>query len=181
MQVSLDGFVGAPDGNLDWMEWNWDAGLNSYVADLTKSVDTILLGRKLAETFIPYWQTAAFDPKHRDHASAGALHETAKVVFSKKLAASVWPNTTVAKKDLIEEVNDLKRRHGKDIVVYGGAEFVSNLIRFNLIDDYHLFINPVVISQGLTIFREVPNTVNLRLVKSTSFDCGIVGLHYHTK
>ena len=55
MQVSLDGFVGGPKGELDWMESNWDEDLNKHVAKLTERVDTILLGRKLAQGFIPYW------------------------------------------------------------------------------------------------------------------------------
>lgn len=178
MQVSLDGFVGGPAGELNWMEWNWDDELNRYVTAITESIDNILLGRKLAEEFIPYWINAAENFDHPEHAHAHNMVDTPKIVFSNTLMKSPWPNTSLANRSIVEDIHEIKQQKGKDIIVYGGAEFVSNLIKHNLVDEYYLLINPVAIGKGLTIFRELEDNLNLRLIASRSFDCGIVALHY---
>jgi len=81
-------------------------------------------------------------------------------------------NTVLAKGDLVEEITNLKRRNGKDIIAYGGATFVSALIKHGLVDEFHLFINPTAIGNGMSIFKELDSKQNLILVKSTSFGCG---------
>ena len=181
MQVSLDGFVGGPNGELDWVVWDWDEELKNYVGELTEPVDNILLGRKLAEGFIPYWSAAAANPEHPELFAAKKFDATPKIVFSKTLRDSKWENTKLAKGNVIDEVNNLKKLDGKDIIVYGGADFVSSLMKFGLINDYHVFINPVAIGKGLTIFRSIENKLDLGLVNSKSFKCGIVVLHYKPK
>jgi dihydrofolate reductase len=87
----------------------------------------------------------------------------------------------LAKGALAGEINRLKSQEGKDIIAYGGATFVSELIRQGLIDEYHLFINPVAIGKGMTIFNTLEQKKDLRLVKATAFDCGIVVLYYEPK
>ena len=82
---------------------------------------------------------------------------------------------------MTEEVNQLKKQNGKSIIVYGGASFVSSLIKNNLIDEYHLFINPTAIGKGLTIFNGLKSNLNLKLIKSTAFDCGIVVNQFEPK
>jgi dihydrofolate reductase len=84
----------------------------------------------------------------------------------------------LAKGDLVEEIATLKKQAGNDMIAYGGATFVSALIKHGLVDVFHLFINPTAIGNGLSIFKELDGKQNLQLVKSTSFDCGIVVLHY---
>ncbi len=181
MQVSLDGFVGGPNGELDWMESNWDDELNNHVSKLTEPVDTILLGRKLAEGFIPYWSEIASNDENPEQNAGRIMTDTPKIVFSKTMQDSPWPNTVIARGTITTEINHLKQQKGGDIIVYGGAEFVSNLIKQALVDDYHLLINPVVIGKGLTIFRSLENKMNLKLVECKSFSCGIVCLHYQGK
>ena len=83
--------------------------------------------------------------------------------------------------DLAEEIGKLKNQDGKDMIVYGGASFVSSLIKSGHIDEYHLFVNPAVIGDGLTIFREVEKNRNMTLVKAVPFSCGIVIHHYEPK
>jgi dihydrofolate reductase len=83
----------------------------------------------------------------------------------------------LAKGDLVAEVNALKKQPGGDIIVYGGADFVANLLHEGLIDELHFSVNPTAISSGLTIFRE---RTNLKFVKATSFDCGKVVLVYQS-
>jgi dihydrofolate reductase len=160
---------------MDWMEWNWDDELKQYVKELTEPVDCIVLGRKLAEGFIPYWASNA------EQEGAEKINSTKKVVFTKTLDKSTWDNTVLAKGDLADEISKLKKQTGKDIIVYGGAAFVSALIKQGLIDEYHLLINPTVIGNGMAIFKELSNKQNLTLVKSKSFPCGIVALNYKLK
>ena len=172
MHVSLDGFVAGINGEMDWTARNWDNELKKYVGEITEPVDCIVLGRKLAQGFIPHW---ASNPQEE---GADKFNNTAKVVFTKTLDKSEWVNTVLAKGDLVDEINKLKKQGGQDIVAYGGATFVSALIKHGLIDEFHLFINPTAIGSGMRIFD---GKQNLILVKSTAYDCGIVVLHYELK
>ncbi len=178
MQLSLDGFVAGPNGEMDWMTWNWDDKIKDYVSDLTEPVDTILLGRKMAAGFIDHWAKVALDPGNEGYAFGRKMTDTPKVVFTRSLEQSGWGNTVLAKGDLATEISRLKNQEGGDIILYGGAGFVSSMIEANLIDEYHLFVNPAIIGDGLGIFKEVSQRTNLNLVKTTAFDCGIVTLCY---
>lgn len=104
--------------------------------------------------------------------------DTPKVVFSKTLTSSEWENTVLAERPIEEAVADLKKQDGSDIIVYGGSNFVSNLIKHNLIDEYYLFINPVAIGNGMPIFQGLEEKLPLKLIKSTAFSCGITVLCY---
>jgi dihydrofolate reductase len=115
------------------------------------------------------------------YAFAKKMIETPKVVFTKTLKKSQWANTDIATGDITDEITNLKSQDGKDIIVYGGASFDSSLIRAGLIDELHLFINPVAIGNGLTIFKDLDEIQKFNLVKSVVFDCGIIGLHYEPK
>jgi dihydrofolate reductase len=178
-QMTVDGFVAGPEGELDWMTWNWDDDLNKYLNDLTDSVDTILLGRKMTDGFISYWSNVK--PDSEEYPFARKMVEKPKVVFTKTLVKSVWDNTTLAKGELIEEVNNLKKQKGKDIIVYGGAGFVSSLVQNNLIDEYNLFVNPAVLGKGMTIFGGIQNKSDMLLLSSKTFKCGIVLNQYQRK
>lgn len=173
-QVSVDGFIAGPNGEMDWMVWNWDEKLNQYVMALTEPVDCILLGRTLAEGFIPTWEARAANPETAD-AGAHKMVDTHKIVFSKTLKSIQGKNTELNSGDLVEEVTRLKSQPGSDIIAYGGATFVSNLIRHGLIDEFHLFVNPAAVGNGMAIFTE---RTPLKLVQATPFDCGIVVLMY---
>src|SRR5579872_3020732 len=173
MQQTVNGFVGGPNGEMDWMDMNWTDDINQYVTALTEPVDTIVMGRKLAEGFIPYWADAAAQPGAPDFAHK--MNDTPKVVFSKTLDKSNWERTTLAKGNLKDEINNLKNKSGGDIIVYGGADFVSNLIYEGLIDELHLSVNPSAIGSGLNIFKE---RTDLKLINVTTFTSGKVVLHY---
>jgi dihydrofolate reductase len=107
--------------------------------------------------------------------------ETPKVVFTKTLKKSQWANTDIATGDLTDEITKLKNQKGTDIIVYAGASFDSSLIRAGLIDEFHLFINPVAIGNGMTIFKDLNQIQKFTLIKSIAFDCGVIGLHYEPK
>lgn len=175
VQMTVDGFVAGPNGELDWMTWSWDDGMAMYVNELTDSIDTILLGRKMTDGFVKYWKNTVSDPANPEYSFGRKMIDTPKVVFSKTLEKSEWDNTEIAKGNLADEVNKLKNQNGKDIIVYGGASFVSSLIKDGLIDEYYLFINPVSIGRGMAIFKD---KINLKLIKSQAFNCGVMVLNY---
>jgi len=178
VQMTVDGYIAGLNGEMDWMTFNWDNELKKYVKEITEPVDCIVLGRKLAQGFIPHW---ASKPEGEDAWGVDKMNNTTKVIFTKTLDKSEWDNTVLAKGDLVDEITKLKKQDGKDIIAYGGATFVSALIKQGLIDEFHLFINPTAIGNGMTIFKELDSKQNLTLVKSTSFDCGIVVLNYEPK
>ena len=105
------------------------------------------------------------------------MSSTPKVVFSQTLSEHKWPNATLAH-NLVEDINKLKQQEGGDIIAYGGANFVSNLIKEGLIDEFFLFVNPAAIGKGLPIFAELTALQPLKLSEAKAFDCGIVALHY---
>lgn len=184
--MSVDGFIAGPNGEMDWMVLDWDDKIRNYVFELTESVDTIILGRKMTDGFISYWSDVMTKPDDplsidRSHAFAKKMIDTPKIVFTKTLKKSQWPNTDIATGDLTDEISKLKNMKGKDIIVYGGASFDSSLIRAGLIDEFHLFINPVAIGNGMTIFKDLNKIQKFNLVKSVTFESGEVGLHYEPK
>jgi dihydrofolate reductase len=136
----------------------------------------------MTNEFISYWTEVLNKPNDSWYAFAKKLIETPKIVFTKTLHRSEWPNTEIATGDLNEEITKLKSQEGGgDIIVYGGASFGSSLIKENLIDEYYLFVNPVAIGNGKTIFRDLKENRNLSLIESIPFDSEIVLLHYGVK
>ena len=172
VQMTIDGYMAGPNGELDFALREWNDELKKYVGELTEPVDCIVLGRKLAQGFIPHWAS------HPEQEGASKFNTTHKVVFTKTLEKSEWPDTVLAKGDLVEEITKLKAQDGQDIIAYGGATFVSALIKAGLIDEFHLFINPAAIGNGLQIFD---GRQNLKLKKSTAFACGMVVLCYEPR
>jgi dihydrofolate reductase len=177
MQLSVDGYVSGPNGETDWMSWGWGDDIKDYVKVLTDPIDTIIMGRKLAEGFIPHWTDLMQNPETADEFTQKMVN-THKIVFSKTLKASAWDNTDLATGDLAEEVKKLKGMDGGDIITYGGAGFASSLIKAGLVDEYHLFINPAAIGNGMPIFKLLDSKLSLKLAKSQAFEVGIVVLNY---
>jgi dihydrofolate reductase len=181
MQISVDGFVSTgPNDEQRWVTWAWEE-IGPYVMQLLDSSDTILIGRGLAVDYIPYWEAVYAKPEHPMHRVAAGIVRARKVVFSRALDRSIWANAELAKGDLAEEVRRLKNEEGKEIIVYGGSSFVTALIREKLIDEFHLFVNPVALGSGGSVFGALTDTYPLELKKSIAYDCGIVLMHYETK
>ncbi|WP_026933289.1 dihydrofolate reductase family protein [Christiangramia echinicola] len=172
IQLSIDGFISGPNGEMDWMIWNWDDQLKDFVAKLTESTDTIILGRKLAEGFIPHWKS------NKDLEGADKINNSKKIVFTKTLESTEWENTILEKGDLANKIRELKSSAGNDIIAYGGGEFVSSLIKENLIDEYYFFINPSILGSGMPIFQKADYKNELKLKKAKAYECGITVLNY---
>ncbi|HTM93470.1 MAG TPA: dihydrofolate reductase family protein [Flavisolibacter sp.] len=179
IQLSLDGFVCGAGGEMDWLVPDWDNVVKNYVAGLTNSADTFLMGRATGEGMAVYWPTVQSNPESTEEEKwmAEKLNGSPKIVFSRTVTHINWANVRVAN-DIVEEVKELKREPGKDIILYGGASIVSSFISENLIDEYHLFVNPAIIGNGKTIFSDVRETMYLKLVNVVRSKTGIVILQY---
>lgn len=175
MVISIDGFV---EGDYGGANIQWDDEAYKFCIDNLKNVDCILLGRNTAEGFIPHWRGVANNPKDSEYKLGKPLTNIRKIVFSKKLKTSKWDNATVAKGDIVKEIKALKKRKGKDMIVYGGYSFVSSLIQHGLIEEYFLLVNPVAYGSGEPIFNSLKNNLQLKLETCNPFPCGIVLLHY---
>jgi dihydrofolate reductase len=144
---------------------------------LTEPVDCIVLGRNLAEGFIPHW---AAQSEGEDQSSVDKINNTHKVVISNTLTESPWDKTVVAGGDLAETVNRLKAAPGGDMIAYGGGTLASALIAGGLPEELHLFVNPTAIGAGIPVFGADARQ-QLRLVTAQPFDCGITALHFGPK
>lgn len=176
VQISVDGYVAGLKGELDWMIWEHSEELIKFINELTDSSDTILLGRKMTSEFITYWENVQPDSPEYDFAQK--MVNTPKVVFTNSLDEVKGKNLSLAKGKLDEEIAKLKQQEGKDIVVYGGAEFVSSLIAGGHIDEFNFFINPVMINQGLCIFDLLGKRQKLHTLGARAYDCGVVVVRY---
>lgn len=178
MQISIDGFVSTgPDDDQSWVTWAWEE-IQPQVLELIGSIDTILIGRKLAIDYIPHWIQTVKDSKDPMYDLASHIVKAKKLVFSKTLEKAIWDNTELNNGDLVQEVNILKKQNEKDIIVYGGSSFVSSLIGERLIDEFHLFVNPVVLGAGVPIFEQLKRLEKLNLKKTIAYPSGIVFLNY---
>ncbi|GAB3900375.1 dihydrofolate reductase family protein [Larkinella knui] len=180
MQISLDGFVAGPTGEQYWMVWNWDDTLKQYVSDLADSVDTLLIGRVTYEGMANYWPSAAENPgaSAEEINFANKMNALNKVVFSTTLSTVTWCNSRIAAASVKEEVATLKQMPGKDLIIYGGARIVSSFIKLGLIDEYHLFVNPVAVGNGMPIWKEIDDRIPLKLTNTVTSSSGIIILCY---
>lgn len=174
VQTTVDGYLAGPGGAMDWLAGPWTDDLNAYVDELSRPVDCMVLGRRLAEGFIPAW---AAGPEGEDQKSIDWMNATPKVVISNSLTESPWENAVVAGGDLAETVHRLKAQPGGDIITYGGATLAAELIAKGLLDELHLFVNPVATGGGLPVFAAGARR-RLRLVAARPFACGVTALHY---
>ncbi|GAB3503104.1 dihydrofolate reductase family protein [Emticicia fontis] len=176
--MSVDGFVSTgPNDEQQWVTWAWEE-ISSDVLALADSADTILIGRKLAIDYIPYWESVYTNPEDEMYEVSKRVVNHKKVVFTQTLEKSEWNNTELATGDLVEEVNHLKKQEGKDIIVYGGSSFVANLVQAGLIDEFYLFINPVALGNGESVFSNLQDWQRFKLKQSTVYNCGIILMTY---
>jgi dihydrofolate reductase len=173
--VSLDGFVEGPTQNLDW--GSVDEELHSFINDQQNQIDTYLFGRRMYEVMV-YWDTAEADPANPEYVRefARIWKNIHKIVFSKTLDR-VQGNARLSRGSIVEEITQLKAQPGKGMGV-GGATIAATLMRLGLIDEYQLFINPVILGSGTPMFPSLNNKINLRLVETRRFSSGVVLVRY---
>ncbi|MBI5370850.1 MAG: dihydrofolate reductase [Sphingobacteriales bacterium] len=175
VQLSVDGFVAGANGELDWTV-TADEKYWQFINEVADSSDTLLLGRKMAADFVYHFE--AFKPGSPRFAFARKMVNIPKVIFTKTLDKPIGENTTLAKGNLADEIATLKNKNGKDILVYGGAGFVSSLVAGGHIDEFLFFVNPVMINKGMRIFDLLDKRQKLSLISATPYECGVTVLHY---
>jgi dihydrofolate reductase len=175
MTVSLDGFIAGPKGEIDWSEP--DEELHRFHNEEVRALGAHLLGRRLYETMV-YWETAGEQEPISDYALdfARIWRKLPKVVFSSALA-KVEGNTRLAGGGLAEEVATLKEESGKDIAI-GGAGLAASAMKLDLIDEYRLFLAPVVLGAGTPYFPALDKRIALELVETRTFASRIVYVRY---
>ena len=178
MHTSLDGFVAGPKGEMDWIKL--DAALFDFVGTMTAQADTALYGRVTYEIMQSYWPTAGEKPnasKHDKEHSAW-YNKVSKVVLSKTLDETGLHNTKIIGDQLSENITKLKQQDGKNILIFGSPGASQSLLNQGLIDEFWLFVNPIILGKGMPLFKDMTGTIKLQLVASKTFACGVIAIHY---
>jgi dihydrofolate reductase len=178
MHTSLDGFVAGPNGEMDWIKF--DDALFDFVGTMTDQADTALYGRITYEMMQSYWPNAGEQPnatKHDKEHSAW-YNKVSKIVLSTTMQETGLHNTKVIGGQLSENINKLKQQDGKNILIFGSPGASQSLLNEGLIDEFWLFVNPILLGKGMPLFKDVTATTKLTLAASKTFDCGVIALHY---
>lgn len=178
MHASLDGFVAGPQGEMNWI--HVDEEIFDYVGMMTDKADTALYGRVTYEMMQGYWPTAGDEPdasKHDKEHSAW-YNKVPKIVLSKTMSGQGLSNTTVISDRLAEQINDIKSRAGKDILIFGSPSASHALLGLGLIDEFMILVNPVLLGKGIPLFKNVQALTRLELLETKTFSSGVVALHY---
>jgi dihydrofolate reductase len=204
MQISIDGFVGGPNGEVDWIFKSLDAGATDWVVRSLWQAGVHIMGRRTFFDMAAYWpySTEPYAPpmnaipklvfsRHGlndvrqaeltrafEDASRQRASLGEKPVAANEAVAKEWAETPVLTGDLATEIKRLKQKAGKDILAHGGASFAQSLVKDGLIDEYHLIVHPVALGQGLPLFSQLARPADLKLVNSTPFDSGAVAQIY---
>ena len=175
MGVSLDGFIAGPHGEIDWSAP--DEELHRFHNQQTREMGAHLYGRRLYEV-MRYWETADEQPSIPEHELefARIWKDTPKIVFSKTLE-KVEGNARLVRNGVADEVARLKEEPGKDLAV-GGAGLASTLMKLGLIDEYRLFVSPVVLGGGTPYSPALDERINLELVETQTFGSRVVYARY---
>lgn len=204
MSMSLDGFVGGPNGEIDWLLRSLDEGASAWIADTLWQAGLHAMGSRTYYDMVGFWPTST-DPL------AALMNDVPKVVFTRQPSldlgadltttalrdatlaqkagrggpapraspgAGSWAETQVANGDLAIEINQLKQQPGKDIVAHGGAGFARSLVKLGLIDEYRLLVHPVALGSGLPLFADLQAPADLKLVSTSIFASGVAANVY---
>ena len=183
LQVSLDGFIEGPNGELDWVE-NWEDNFN-----VLPQIDTCILGGGMYSGYEQYWRAIlanpegilAFTGKVASKSEIDYAHfadKTPHIVLSKTMGEVTWKNTRVIRD--VEEIRQLKQQSGKDMHAVGGAALVSSLMNSGLIDEIRLVVHPIILGGGKALFRDVVGRHALKLIEAKPLKSGMVCLTYRT-
>lgn len=181
VHMSLDGFVATSNGGLDWIIVNEE--IFEYVEQRIKETDTALYGRVTYQMMENYWPTAADQPTATKHDIEHSrwYKKATKVVLSRTMKRENPANTKIISSNLTDEITKLKQGAGSDILMFGSPTATHALMAENFIDEYWLFINPILLGQGVPLFQGIKNRTPLKLVSSKIFSSGVVCLQYEDR
>ncbi|MCE1165751.1 MAG: dihydrofolate reductase family protein [Bacteroidetes bacterium] len=181
MHMSLDGFVAGPNGEMDWIKVNDE--IFDYVSKRINESDTALYGRLTYRMMEDYWPTAGNKPgasKHDIEHSKWYMNAH-KIVLSKTLKEEGLSKTTIINNNLPERLEELKQKAGKEILLFGSPRATHSLNQLGLIDGYWLFINPIILGNGIPLFKDIRDRTKLNLLNTHRFECGVTALSYEVE
>ena len=178
MHISLDGFVAGLNGEMDWIKV--DEEIFDHVGKRISETDTALYGRVTYQMMESYWPAAGDQPGASRHDIEhskwyGQVH---KAVLSKTMKGADLANTTVISDDLPDNIHKLKQQAGNEVLLFGSPTATHSLMRLDLIDGYWLFVNPVILGQGIPLFAGIRDKIKLNLLATRQFTCGVTELNY---
>ena len=178
MHISLDGFVAGPNGEMDWIKV--DEEIFDFVGKRISEGDTALYGRVTYQMMENYWPTAGDNPAATKHDIEHSkwYNKVHKVVLSKTMKEAGLTNTKVINDNLSDRINEIKQQAGKDIALFGSPTATHSLIQLNLIDGYWLFVNPIILGQGIPLFVDIQDKIKLKLLTTRQFTNGVTELNY---
>jgi len=179
MHVSLDGFVANRRGEMDWITIDDEIFKDAMM--LAENSDTALFGRVTYQMMESYWPTVLSSDSSTELELQHAkwMENTSKIVFSETLERVEWKNTRLVNRNIPQEIIRLKQRPGKKLMIFGSPRLTHSFMQWDLIDEFRININPVVLGGGIPLFN-IHNRIDLKLITTRIFRSGVVGLHYKT-
>lgn len=178
MHISLDGFVAGPNGEMDWIKV--DEELFDYIGKRIGNTDTALYGRVTYQMMESYWPTAADQPTASKHDIEHAkwYSQAQKLVLSKTMEETGLNNTKIISTNLAASINAIKQQEGSEILLFGSPTATHALMKEGLIDGFWLFVNPIILGEGIPLFINLGGRIKLQLRHSRSFPIGVTELSY---
>lgn len=173
MDVSLDGFVNAKGGKIDWIFDSFNSDLKACITNMLWEADVHIMGKRTYQGMAKHWPSSTED-------YAPPMNEKPKVVFSHTMKEVHWQYSRLVDGNITEEIYHLKQQSGNYILAHGGARFAQSLSRLGLIDEYRLIIHPVILGAGQPLFKNMSDAMKLNLVHTRVFDTGAVLHTYRT-
>lgn len=180
MMMTLDGFVAGPNNELDWVVWEDE--MDRDAIELMRSVDTMLVGYGAYKDMATYWPAALAKPNSESEAIfAKLINAKPKVIISQTQEKLLWKNEELlVVSDLAEQISSLKESKG-DIVFYGGAGLAQAVVAAGLVDEYRLFVSPVVIGRGKALFSDISASLKLQAPATKVYTSGAILLQYQAR
>lgn len=180
VNLTLNGYMAGIDGELNWHFPYWDEAMSAYSYEQLRVADTLLLGRRTYELMADYWPHAATrpSPSEADMVLADNMNSYRKIVFSGSLAHARWQNTIIVNKITRQYFHTLKQQAGKNMLILGSGSIIHKLTQLGLIDEYCLWIHPVILPAGVPLFKKIKIPPHLQLLTTREFSTGVVVLNY---
>lgn len=178
MHISLDGFVAGPNGEMNWI--TVDQEIFDYVGQRISQGNTALYGRTTYQMMESYWPAAGDKPDATKHDIEHSrwYNSVHKVVLSNTLQDTNLTNTTIINDNLSDKIKEITQQEGEDILLFGSPTATHSLIQQNLIDGYWLFVNPIILGQGIPLFVDIKDPIKLKLLSTRQFASGVTELNY---
>jgi len=178
MHTSLDGFVAGVNGEMNWIKV--DDAMFDFVGTMTDQADTALYGRLTYQMMESYWPTAGENPNASKHDIEHSIwyNKVSKIVLSRTIKESGKNNTKVISENISDQINKIKQQDGQNILIFGSPSASNSLLNEGLVDEFWIFVNPILLGQGIPLFKDISESVKLSLIETKTFDIGVIALHY---